>query len=91
MELRLKGLGTVDIADATRVTGDDILIKSADNFRIIYETTDYEITDVYLTEVDFKWSMVVLLDTPEDNWYEESSLVFQIENQDDIYRLNARL
>lgn len=91
MELRLKGLGTVEIISATRVDGDDILIKSMDDFSIISETLIYKITDAYLVEVDFKWSFVAHLNTPEDAWEEDDYIVFQIENQDDIYKLNASL
>lgn len=91
MELRLIGLGTVEIIDATRVAGDDILIRSSDNFSKIAKATDYEITEVYLVEVDFKWSLVACLNVPDDNWYDDDTIVYQIKNQDDVYRLNALL
>lgn len=91
MELRLKGLGTVEIIDATRVTGDDILVKSAHNFNSVAAVTNHKITEIYLTEVDFKWSLVACLDVPEDAWYEENHIVFHIENQEDVYNLKALL
>ena len=91
MELRLKGFGTIEITDATRVEGDDILVKSADGFREIAETTDYKITEAYLVEGEIKWSLVLWFDLPNNNWHEERAMVIQIENQDDIYTLNAAL
>lgn len=91
MELRLKGFGTIEITDATRVEGDDILVKSADGFREIAETTDYKITEAYLVEGEIKWSLVLWFDLPDNNWHEERAMVIQIENQDDVYTLNAAL
>lgn len=91
MELRLKGFEAIEITDATRVEGDDILVKSADGFREIAETADYEITEAYLVEGETKWSLVVWFDLPDNNWHEERAMVIQIENQDDIYTLNAAL
>lgn len=91
MELKLNGFGTIEITDATRVDGDDILVKSADGFREIAETSDYEITEAYLVEGEIKWSLVVWFDLPDNNWHEEHAMVIQIENQDDIYTLNAAL
>lgn len=91
MELRLKGFETIEITNATRVEGDDILVKSADGFREIAETADYEITEAYLVEGETKWSLVVWFDLPDNNWHEERAMVIQIENQDDIYTLNAAL
>ena len=87
MELRLKGYGTIEIVKATKVDGDDILIKAKDNFRKIEENTDYEITEVYLVEVDFKWSLVAWLNVPSDEWQIDRSVVIQIENQEDIQNL----
>ena len=91
MKLLLKGLGIIEIIDAKRTAGGDILVKSVDNFKKIAGTTFYKITEVFLTEVDFIWNLVAWLDIPDDSWYIEDALVFQIENQDDVYRLNARL
>lgn len=91
MELRLKGFGTIEITDATRVEGDDILVKSADGFREIAETTDYKITEAYLVEGETRWSLVVWFDLPDNNWHDERAMVIRIENQDDIYTLNAAL
>ena len=91
MELRLKGFGTIEITDATRVEGDDILVKSAYGFREIAETIDYKITEAYLVEGEIKWSLVLWFDFPDNNWHEERAMVIQIENQDDVYTLNAAL
>ncbi len=91
MELRLKGYGTIDITNAILVDGGDILIETADNFRGIAQTANYDITDAYLTETEYGWGFVALLDIPFTDWFAEDSIIFDIENQDDIYKLNAFL
>lgn len=91
MELRLKRFGTIEITDATRVDGDDILVKSADGFQKIAKATDYEITEAYLVEGETRWTLVVWFDLPDNNWHEERAMVIHIENQDDIYTLSAAL
>lgn len=91
MELRLKGYGTIEITKATLVDGGDILIEAADNFEKLAETTDYEITETYLTESDYGWGLVVLLDIPDDDWFVEDAMVFDVENTDIAHRLKAFL
>lgn len=91
MEIKLKGYGTIEITNATLVDGGDILIETADGFRGIAESTDYDITEAYLTETEYGWGLVAWLDLPDDEWYEDDALVFDIENQGDIQRLNAFL
>lgn len=91
MELRLKNYGTIEITNATSADGGDILIEAADRFEGLAKTTDYEITDVYLCEYDCVWALVAWLDVPEDTWDTEDAIVFEIENQDAVYKLNARL
>lgn len=91
MELRLKGYGTIEITNATLVDGGDILIETADNFRGIAETTDYGVTDAYLTETEYGWGLVAFLDIPFADLFTEDAIVLDIENQDDIYKLNAFL
>ena len=91
MELRLKRYGTIEITNATLVDGGDILIGSADNFIEIAKTTDYEIANVYLTNTEYGWGLVALLDVPETDCFADDVIIFDIENQNDIYRLNAFL
>ena len=91
MKLRLKGYGTIEITNATLVDGGDIMIESADHFERLAETTDYEITDVILTETDYGWGLVAWLDIPDDEWYENDAIVLDIENPEVIYNLKARL
>ena len=91
MELRLKEYGTTEITKATLVDGGDILIESVDNFKKIASLIDYEITEVYLTEVDFEWNLVAWLDIPDYDWYSSKTIIAEIENQDDVYKLNALL
>ena len=91
MELRLKGYGTIEITKATPVEGGDILIEAADYFEKLAETTEYEITEVYLVNNGTKWTLIAWLDLPEDDWYSDKTIAVHIENQDDVYKLNARL
>lgn len=91
MELRIKGYGTIEITNATLVDGGDILIEAADNFSGIAKTTEYEITDVYLTGTEYGWGFVALLDIPSTDWFAEDSIILDIENQHDIYKLKALL
>ena len=91
MELRLKEFGTIEITNATLVDGGDILIESADNFIEIAKTTEYEIVNVYLTNTEHGWGFVALLDVPETECFADDAIIFDIENQNDIYRLNAFL
>lgn len=91
MELRLKGYGTIEITSAKLVDGGDILIEAADNFSEIAKTTEYEITDVYLTGTEYGWGFVALLDIPSTDWFAEDSIILDIENQYDIYKLKALL
>lgn len=91
MELILKEYGKIDITNATLVDGGDIWIEVADNFDGIAKTTGYEITNAYLTNTEYGWGFVALLDTPETDWLEEDAVVFDVKNQEDIYKLNALL
>ena len=91
MELRLKEFGTIEITNATLVDGGDILIEAADNFCGIAKTTDYDITEVFLVENDFGWDLVAWLNVPDDDWFTQKTIITEIENQEDIYKLNAFL
>ena len=91
MELRLKGYGTIEITNATLVDGGDILIESADNFEKLAETTDYEITEVFLVENDFGRDLVAWLDVPDGDWFTPKTIIAEIENHEDVYKLNAFL
>lgn len=91
MELKLRGYGTIEITNATLVDGGDILIETADNFSGFAKTTDYDITDAYLTETEYGWGFVALLNIPLTDWFAEDAIILDIENQDDIYKLNAFL
>lgn len=91
MELRLKNFGTIEITNATLVDGGDIMIEVADHFEGLAKTTDYEITDVVLTETDYGWGLVAWLNTPDDEWYDDDAIVLDIENPEVVYNLKARL
>ena len=91
MELRLKRYGTIEITNAKIVDGGDILIETVDNFRNLAKTTDYDIKDVFLVENDFGWDFVAWLDVPDDDWFTQRTIITEIENQEDLYKLNAFL
>ena len=91
MELRLRGYGTIEITSAKPVDGGDILIEVADNFSEISKTTEYEITRIYLTQTEYGWGLVALLDVTETDCFADDAIIFDIENQSDIYKLNAFL
>ena len=91
MELRLKGYGTIEITNATLVDGGDILIEAADNFIEIAKNNECEITEVYLVENDYGWDLVAWLSVPDDDWFSQKTIITEIENQEDIYKLNAFL
>ena len=91
MELRLKRCGTIEITNAKIVDGGDILIETVDNFRNLAKTTDYDIKDVFLVENDFGWDLVAWLDVPDDDWFTQRTIITEIENQDELYKLNAFL
>lgn len=91
MELRLKNYGIVEITNATLVDGGDIMIEAADRFEGLAKTTDYEITDVVLTETDYGWGLVAWLNIPDDEWYDDDAIVLDIENPEVVYNLKARL
>lgn len=91
MELRLKGYGTIEITSAKLVDGGDILIEAADNFSGIAKATDYEITEVVLVENDLGWDLVVWLNVPDDDWFAQKTIIAEIENQENVYKLNAFL
>mgnify|MGYP003316422994 CR=1 FL=1 len=90
MELRLKNYGTIEITNATLVDGGDIMIEAADRFEGLAETTEYEITNVYLSRGNASWWLIAWLDT-QGNFLEEQYISIMVENQNDIYKLKARL
>lgn len=91
MELRLKGYGTIEITKATLVEGGDILIEAADNFCEISKTTGRKIAESYLTETEYGYGVVVFLDVLDSDWFADDAIVFDIENQCDVQKLNALL
>ena len=91
MELRLKEYGIIEITNATLVDGGDILIEASDNFSEIAKTTEYEIIEVFLVENYFGWNLVAWLNVPDDDWFTQKTIITEIENQEDIYKLNAFL
>lgn len=91
MELRLKDYGIIEITKATLVDGGDILIETADNFSEIAKNTEYEITEVYLTNTEYGWGVIALLDVPEADCFVDDAIIFDIEDQNSIYKLKAFL
>lgn len=91
MELRLKDYGTIEIMKATLVDGGDILIETADNFSKIAKDTQYEITEVYLTNTEYGWGVIALLDVSEADCFVDDAIIFDVEDQNSIYKLKAFL
>lgn len=89
MELKLKGHGTIKITSATLVEGGDILIEAEDKF--IYTNSDFNIQQITLVEINHIWSAVIWFSVPDDVWGEDTYLVADIENSNDIYRLKTLL
>lgn len=87
MELKLKGYGTIEITKSTLVEDGDILIETSDYFEKLAETTEYEITEVYLVNNGDRWVLIAWFDLPEDDWYADKTIAIHIENQEDIHNL----
>lgn len=91
MELKLKGYGTVEITKAKMVDGGDILVEAADGFRMIEKNYGYKVIAAYIVESYFTYGLVAVLDIQDKGWDVDPYAVFEIENQDDIYRLKIFL
>ena len=91
MKLRLKEYGTIEITTATLVDGGDIMLEAADHFEGLAKTTGYKITEVLLTDTEYGWSIIAFLDLPENNWYDDDFIMLNLEDPEEIYKLNAFL
>lgn len=91
MELRLKRYGTIEITNAKLVEGGDILIESADRFQKIEEITNYKADSAYLTETEYGYGVVIMLEIPEDSVFIDDFISYPVENPKDIQRLKAFL
>ena len=90
MKLVVKGIGSFEIIDAARASGGDISVKSSDGFRSISAKTGMQIHSAILSEVYFEWGLIIWF-VGQKTIDEEHASAFEIENQDDVYRLNATL
>lgn len=92
MIIRVKSVGIVEVDHATEVEGGDIEIEDQTAFADLESKTYFPIESLTLAEYDDEWFLVARLDIPEElSGDAEESKVFEIENQEEIYRLKAFL
>lgn len=88
----VKNLGNLSVACAERNEFGEIDISSAKNLRTITEKLGFRAISAVLVEYEEIWDLVVEVDLPKDPWFSiDKDLVFRIENQADVHKLNARL
>lgn len=92
MNVMVKEIGCVAIKNAAKTEYGDIEVFSDNSFAEIVSKTHFEVEAAYLIEDDFDWCLYIQIKLPEELTDEmEPWFVFEIENQDDIYRLKALL
>lgn len=92
MIVKLREIGEVLINRAVKTECGDIEVFSETGFSEIVSKTYFAIKSAYLVEADLEWYFYIDLDLDEETSYETQSWrIFDIENQTDIYRLNAFL
>lgn len=92
MDLIVKEIGCVTIKDAAKTEFGDIEIFSENLFDEIVRRTYFDAKSAYLIETDCDWLLYIDIDLPGELADEmEPYLIYEIENQGEIYRLNAAL
>lgn len=92
MIIRVKSVGIVEVDHAVEVDGGDIEIEGQTAFTDLESKTYFPIKSLTLAEYDDEWFLVAKLDIPEElSGDVDESKVFEIENQEEIYRLKAFL
>lgn len=92
MDLFLKEIGCVTISNAAKTECGDIEIFSDSSFREISQKSSLPVKSAYLIEDDFDWCLYTDVWIPQ--WLQdeiEPWKIYEIENQDDVYRLKAFL
>lgn len=92
MNVMVKEIGCVAIKNAAKTEYGDIEVFSDNSFCEIVRVTHFNVESVYLIEDDFDWCLFVQIELPDELEDEmEPWLIYEIENQADIYRLKALL
>lgn len=92
MEVVLEEAGVIRIASAKLVDDGIIEIQACDSFKSISRTIIFPVRLARLEFCEDSWYFTASLEIPEKfRDYIDDCCVFDIENQSDIYRLNALL
>jgi len=92
MIVMVKEIGCVTIKNAAKTEYGDIEVFSDNSFAEIVSKTHFRVRSAYLIEDDFEWCLYTDIELPDELMDEmEPWLVYEIENQADIYRLKALL
>lgn len=92
MDLMVKEIGCVTIKNAAKTEYGDIEVFSDNSFAEIVSKTHLRVKSAYLIEDDFDWCLYIDVELPDELVDEmEPWLIYEIENQGEIYRLKAFL
>lgn len=92
MYVIVKEIGCVAIKNAAKTDFGDIEVFSDNSFAEIVCKIHFDVEAAYLIETDFEWCLYIDIELPDELIDEmEPWFVFEIENQEDIYRLKALL
>lgn len=92
MIIKLREIGEVLINHATKTECGDIEVFSESGFPEIVSKIYFAVKSAYLVEADLDWYFYIDLDLDDEPDYETQPWrIFDIENQADVYRLNAFL
>lgn len=92
MNVVTKEIGCVAIKNAAKTEYGDIEIFCEDSFAEIVSKIHFIVESVYLIEDEFEWCLYIQIELPDELADEmEPWIICEIENQSDIYRLNAFL
>lgn len=93
MDVVLKNFGRITIKNAAKTEYGDIkVIFSKESRAYIARNICFRMKSAFLVECEFEWCLYIDLLIPSElNDRAEPWIIFDIENQNDIYRLNAFL
>lgn len=90
MDMVTRNIGSIIITSAVPTTDGDIAIKFCDQSGTVSKITSTSITGAYLTEANLSWGLVLWVDDNKET-EQGDNLIFDIVNQDDVYRLQGFL
>lgn len=92
MILVVKEIGCVTIKNAAKTDYGDIEVFSDNSFLEIVSKTNFTVRSAYLIDDDFDWYLYIDIELPNELIDEmEPWLIYEIENQREIYKLKALL